>query len=152
MKFEQTCIITANRIEVWDFLMNMENVAACLQGVRKFDIIDEDNYEGILRVKVGPVSISFQGAVTVETRDREQWLGVVRAEAKDRKVGGGVTAQLNMILVETSPEETEMSIVLDTHLLGKIGEFGQPLIRKKTNDLLQNFAAEVSKQLGPQAQ
>ncbi len=150
MKFEQTCTITANRVEVWDFLMNMENVAACLQGVRKFEVIDEDNYEGILRIKVGPVSISFQGSVAVETRDRDQWLGVVRAEAKDRKVGGGVTALLNMSLAEKSPAETEMSILLDTHLLGKIGEFGQPLIRKKTNDLLQNFAAEVSKQLSPE--
>jgi carbon monoxide dehydrogenase subunit G len=150
MKFEQTCTITANRAEVWDFLMNMENVAACLQGVRKFEAIDADNYEGILRIKVGPVSISFQGTVAVETRDRDQWLGVVRAEAKDRRVGGGVTALLNMSLAEKSPAETEMNIVLDTHLLGKIGEFGQPLIRKKTDDLLQNFAAEVSKQLSAQ--
>jgi carbon monoxide dehydrogenase subunit G len=150
MKFEQTCTITASRAEVWDFLMNMENVAACLQGVRKFEAIDEDNYEGVLRIRVGPVSISFQGTVAVETRDREQWLGVVRAEAKDRKVGGGVTAHLNMSLAEKSPAETEMNIVLDTHLLGKIGEFGQPLIRKKTDDLLQNFAAEVSKQLSAQ--
>jgi carbon monoxide dehydrogenase subunit G len=147
MKFEQTCTITASRAEVWDFLMNMENVAACLQGVQKFEAIDADNYEGILRIKVGPVSISFQGTVAVETRDRDQWLGVVRAEAKDRKVGGGVTAHLHMGLAEKSPVETEMNIVLDTHLLGKIGEFGQPLIRKKTDDLLQNFAAEVNKQL-----
>jgi uncharacterized protein len=150
MKFEQTCTITASRPEVWDFLMNMENVAACLQGVRKFEAIDADNYEGILRIKVGPVSISFQGTVAVETRDRDLWLGVVRAEAKDRRVGGGVTALLNMSLAEKSPAETEMNIVLDTHLLGKIGEFGQPLIRKKTDDLLQNFAAEVSKQLSAQ--
>jgi carbon monoxide dehydrogenase subunit G len=147
MKFEQTCTITASRAEVWDFLMNMENVAACLQGVQKFEAIDADNYEGILRIKVGPVSISFQGTVAVETRDRDQWLGVVRAEAKDRKVGGGVTAHLHMGLAEKSPVETEMNIVLDTHLLGNIGEFGQPLIRKKTDDLLQNFAAEVNKQL-----
>ncbi len=77
----------------------------------------------------------------------EQWLGVVRAEAKDRKVGGGVKANLNMNLDEKGPDETEMHIVLDAHILGKIGEFGQPLIRKKTDDLLQNFAAEVSKQL-----
>ncbi len=147
MKFEQTCTITAHRADVWDFLMDMEKVAGCLQGVRQFEAIDEDHYEGTLRVKVGPVSISFQGTVEVETRDRAQWLGVVRAEAKDRKIGGGVKANLNMNLDEKSPAETEMNIVLDAHILGKIGEFGQPLIRKKTNDLLQNFAAEVSKQL-----
>jgi carbon monoxide dehydrogenase subunit G len=147
MKFEQTCTITASRAAVWDFLMDMENVASCLPGVQKMEQIDADHYAGTLRVRVGPVSLQFQGTVHVETRDREQWHGVVRAEAKDRKVGGGVQAHLDMDLVEKSPAETEMHVALDAHILGKIGEFGQPVIRKKTDAMLQDFAAQVSKQL-----
>jgi uncharacterized protein len=147
MKFEQTCTITANRAAVWDFLMNMENVASCLSGVQNVKQIDDDHYEGALRVRVGPVSLQFQGTIHVETRDRDQWHGVVRAEAKDRKVGGGVQAHLDMDLIEKSPSETEMRVALDTHILGKIGEFGQPLIRKKTDAMLQDFAAQVNKQL-----
>jgi carbon monoxide dehydrogenase subunit G len=115
MKFEQICTIAASRDDVWDFLMNMENVANCLPGVQKFEQIDEDHFEGTLRVKVGPVSLSFQGSVYVEARDREVWRGVVRAEAKDRKVGGGVRAHLNMDLVEKGATETEMRVELDTH-------------------------------------
>ena len=147
MKFTQTCMITANRETIWDFLMNMENVAHCLTGVQAFSAVDADNYEGTLRVKVGPVSLTFQGTVHVETRDRDQWRGVVRAEAKDRKVGGGVRAQMEMSLVARSPTETEMHVALETHILGKIGEFGQPVIRKKTDTMLREFAAQVSKQL-----
>jgi uncharacterized protein len=98
-------------------------------------------------VKVGPVSLTFQGTVRVETRDREQWHGVVRAEAKDHKLGGGVQAHMDMNLVEKSPAETEMQVALETHILGKIGEFGQPVIRKKTATMLQDFATQVSKQL-----
>jgi carbon monoxide dehydrogenase subunit G len=147
MKFTQTCLISANRETVWDFLMNMQNVATCLAGVQEFAPIDADNYEGTLRVKVGPVSLSFQGTVQVEARDREQWRGIIRAEAKDRKVGGGVRAHMDMNLVEKSPTETEMQVTLDAHILGKIGEFGQPVIRKKTEAMLQDFATQVSKQL-----
>ena len=150
MKFEQICTITASRDDVWDFLMNMENVANCLPGVQKFEQIDGDHFEGTLRVKVGPVSLSFQGSVHVEARDRKIWRGVVRAEAKDRRVGGGVRAHLNMDLVEKGAMETEMHVELDTHILGKIGEFGQPVIRKKTDAMLQDFAKTVSEQLsGP---
>ncbi len=147
MKFGQTCTITASRADVWDFLMNIENVANCLSGVQKFEPLDEDHYQGTLRVKVGPVALSFQGTMHVETRDYEQWLSVVRAEAKDRKVGGGVKAHLNMALVALSSNETEMHVLLDVHILGKIGEFGQPVIRKKTDAMLQDFAAAVSQQL-----
>ena len=147
MKFTQTCLITADRGTVWEFLMDMEKVASCLPGVEDLKQLDADNYEGTLRVKVGPVSLSFQGTVQVEARDREQWRGIVRAEAKDRKRGGSVRAHMQMDLIETSPAETEMQVTLDAHILGKIGEFGQPIIRKKTETLLQDFAEQVSQQL-----
>lgn len=147
MKFTQTCMITADRGTVWEFLMNMDKVAGCLPGVEELKQLDADNYEGTLRVKVGPVSLSFQGTVQVEARDREQWRGIVRAEAKDRRRGGSVRAHMQMDLVETSPAETEMQVTLDAHILGKIGEFGQPIIRKKTQTLLQDFAEQVSQQL-----
>jgi carbon monoxide dehydrogenase subunit G len=147
MKLTQTCTITAARETVWDFLMNMQNVANCLDGVQEFTPLDADTYEGTLRVKVGPVSLTFQGTVHVETRDREQWRGVIRAAAKDRKLGGGVQAHMDMNLVARSPDETDMHVALETHILGKIGEFGQPVIRKKTETMLQGFAAQVSKQL-----
>ena len=147
MKFTQTCVISAARDTVWNFLMNMENVAQCLDGVQEIIPIDEDNYEGTLRVKVGPVSLSFQGIVQVEARDREHWHGVVRAEAKDRRRGGSVRAHMELHLVEKSPSATEMQVDLEAHILGKIGEFGQPIIRKKTETMLQDFAAQVSKQL-----
>src|ERR671923_3101708 len=99
MQFTQTCTINASREAVWDFLMNMDNVAHCLDGVQEFTPLDADTYEGTLRVKVGPVSLTFHGTVHVETRDREQWRGVIRAAAKDRKLGGGVQAHMDMNLV-----------------------------------------------------
>jgi carbon monoxide dehydrogenase subunit G len=147
MKFAQSCIINADRETVWDFLMNIENVATCLEGVEALHPIDADNYEGTLRVKVGPVALSFQGTVHVESRDRDQWRGVVRAEAKDRRVGGAVRAHMDMNLIAKSPTQTEMHVELDAHILGKIGEYGQPVIRKKTDSMLQAFAAQVSQRL-----
>jgi carbon monoxide dehydrogenase subunit G len=127
--------------------MNMENVTHCLDGVEALHQVDADTYEGTLRVKVGPVSLAFQGTVHVEARDRDQWHGVIRAEAKDRRVGGGVRALMEMLLLEKSPTETEMHVALDAYVLGKIGEFGQPVIRKKTETMLQEFAAQVSQRL-----
>jgi carbon monoxide dehydrogenase subunit G len=149
MTFTQTCTIAAQRDVVWDFLMQAENVARCLAGVEAFKQLDEDNYEGTLRIKVGPIALALQGTLHVEARDREQWHGAMRAEAKDRRLGGGLRAHLNMDLHQTGPTETEMCVTLEAHLLGKIGEFGQPVIRKKADAMLQEFAAQVSQQLQP---
>ena len=147
MTFTQTCTIPASRDVVWDFLMQAENVARCLSGVEALKQLDQDNYEGTLRVKVGPISLALQGTLRVETRDREQWHGAMRAEAKDRRLGGGLRAHLSMDLRDKGPTETEMCVTLEAHMLGKIGEFGQPVIRKKADAMLQGFAAQVSKQL-----
>ena len=147
MTFTQICTITARRDVVWDFLLQAENVARCLAGVEAFTQLDQDNYAGTLRVKVGPIALSLQGTLRVEARDREQWHGAMRAEAKERRLGGGLRAHLSMDLRETGPTETEMCITLEAHLLGKIGEFGQPVIRKKADAMLQEFAAQVSQQL-----
>jgi carbon monoxide dehydrogenase subunit G len=147
MTFTQTCTITASRDVVWDFLLQAENVAHCLAGVEAFKQLDEDNYEGTLRVRVGPIALSLQGTLRVEARDREQWHSAMRAEAKDRRLGGGIRAHLSMDLREKGPTETEMCVTLEAHLLGKIGEFGQPVIRKKADAMLQEFATQVSRQL-----
>ncbi|HXH09725.1 MAG TPA: SRPBCC domain-containing protein [Alphaproteobacteria bacterium] len=147
MTFTQSCIITASREAVWDFLMNMENVARCLPGVEDVKQVDETTYDGMLRLKFGPISLALQGTISVEARDRHQWHGAMRAEAKDRKLGGGVRAHMEMDLLEKSADTTEMQVRLETHVLGKIGEFGQPVMRKKADAMLQEFARQVSQQL-----
>ena len=71
----------------------------------------------------------------------------MRAEAKDRRLGGGVRALLEVDLTEQGPDQTEMMVSLESHVLGKVGEFGQPVMRKKTDAILQEFARQVSEQL-----
>lgn len=147
MTFTQTCTIAARRDAVWEFLLHADNVARCLSGVETMTQLDDDTFEGTLRIRVGPISLALHGTLHVEARDRERWHGAMRAEAKDRRLGGGVRAHLQMDLRETSPTETEMLVTLEAHLLGKIGEFGQPVIRKKAEAMLQDFAAQLSQQL-----
>jgi len=147
MTITQTCTITASREALWEFLQDVANVALCLPGVEGLTRLDHDTYAGTLRVKVGPIALAFQGTLHVEAYDREQWRGAMRAEAKDRRLGGGVRAHMRMDLVEKGPAETEMRVTLEAQVLGKIGEFGQPVMRKKTDAILQEFAGQVSQRL-----
>jgi carbon monoxide dehydrogenase subunit G len=71
----------------------------------------------------------------------------MRAEAKDRKLGGGIRARMGMDLLQKGAAETEMRVTLETHVLGKIGEFGQPVMRKRADAMLQDFARQVSERL-----
>jgi len=70
----------------------------------------------------------------------------MRAEANDRRLGGGIRARLSLTL---APAENGTLVHIETDLvvLGKIGEFGQPIIKKKADTLLGEFARNLQSAL-----
>ena len=99
-----------------------------------------------MRVQVGPIRLSLHGTMTVDEQDRAAWRARMRAEANDRRVGGGIRALMSLTL---TPENGGTCLRIDTDLtvLGRIGEFGQPVIRKKADALLEEFAQNLGSKL-----
>lgn len=123
--------------------MKVDNVAACLEEVKSVEALDEDHYEGLLQVKLGPVSFNFQCAVCVEMRDKMNWQGKLKTDAKDKRLGGGFQSYLTLNLREISPHKTHLQLDLESTILGKIGEYGQPLIRKRIDRMFDGFIKKV---------
>lgn len=147
MKFNQRAVIPMAREPLWDFLMDVPKVARSLPGVETVSQIDDTTYQGTLKVRVGPISLNLQGKIIMEQRDRGSWRAALRAEASDRMAAGAVKGKTTMELKEIGPKETELLVETDVNILGKIGEFGQPIIRKKADHMLQEFVENIKKQL-----
>jgi len=147
VKFSQRAVIPVAREPLWDFLMDVPKVAKSLPGVETISQIDDTTYQGTLKVRVGPISLNLQGKIIMEQRDRESWRAALKAEASDRMVAGAVKGKTTMELKEIGPKETELLVETDVNILGKIGEFGQPIIRKKADQMLQEFVENIKKQL-----
>jgi len=147
VKFSQRVVIPVAREPLWDFLMDVPKVARSLPGVESVSPIDDTTYQGALKVRVGPISLNLQGKIILEQRDRANWRATLRAEANDRMAAGAVKGRTSMELKEISPKETELSVETDVSILGKIGEFGQPIIRKKADAMLKEFVDNIKKQL-----
>ena len=142
MTFTQECLIPVERERLWDFLMEVPKVASCVPGLETVEAVNASAYKGSLRLQVGPIRLSLQGTMTIEEQDRSSWRARIRAEANDRRVGGGIRARMSLTLV---PGEggTRLQIVTDLAILGRIGEFGQPVIKKKADALLEEFARNL---------
>jgi carbon monoxide dehydrogenase subunit G len=147
VKFTQTAQIPVARERLWDFLMDVPTVAKSLPGVESVNKIDDTTYQGALKVRVGPISLNLQGKIILEEQSKENWRAALRAEAKDRMAAGAVNGKTSMTLKELSPDQTELLVETDVNILGKIGEFGQPLIRKKADTMLKEFVENIKKQL-----
>jgi carbon monoxide dehydrogenase subunit G len=82
--------------------------------------------------------------MTVQERDQHGWRIVSQAEAKDRRVGGGVFLNMHIALTENGTNATELTIASEARLMGKLGEFGQPIIRRKADKIVAEFAKNVA--------
>ena len=148
MIFSQECVIPVERERLWNFLMDVPRVARCVPGVETIEAVDDHGYRGRLGVRIGPIRLSLDGTVTVEEEDLAAWRARMRADANDRRLGGGIRARMTLALTPAD-HGTRLSIETDLAVLGKIGEFGQPIIRKKADALLEEFARNLQSALAP---
>ena len=147
MTFTQECVIAVERERLWDLLMDVPKVGRCVPGAETIEAVDGSAYRGRLKVQVGPIRLVLDGTMTVEEADRTLWRARMRADANDRRLGGGVRARMSLTLAPTDTG-TRLHIETDLTVLGKIGEFGQPLIKKKADALLEEFARNLRSALG----
>ncbi|HEY8693247.1 MAG TPA: SRPBCC family protein [Chloroflexota bacterium] len=147
MNFEHSANIAAPKSKVWAFLMDVPNVSTCVPGVQDVKPLDGDNYEGTLKIRVGPISLTLAGKITMDVRDESAGKAEMTAQASDRKVGGGVQAKMGMQLEELGANEVKLTISTNANVMGKIGEFGQPVIRKKAEQMMAEFTENVKRQV-----
>ena len=142
MKFERGLDIQASRESLWAILSDFPRAARCLPGVEDVRDLGDGKYEATMRVRVGPVGLRLTGTVDVN-QDEAAGRWNMQARAQDRKVGGGVRAIIEAALSEQSPSESELWVSADVQFMGRLGEMGQPLIRRKAETAINEFAENL---------
>jgi carbon monoxide dehydrogenase subunit G len=146
MRIDQNLSVPASVDEAWAILIDIPRVAGCVPGVEGVEPIDNDRYRGLMKVRVGPIGLALEGEVTVVQLDPASRTAKMHAEATDRRAAGAVRADVTMT-VEPEPAKADSArliITTDAQVLGKIGEFGQPIIRRKADQVLAEFGQNLA--------
>tara|TARA_B100000749_G_scaffold90021_1_gene68413 strand:- start:33 stop:491 length:459 start_codon:yes stop_codon:yes gene_type:complete len=147
MKVEIVSVVPASREAIWALVMDIPKAASCIPGLKDITQDGETSYQATLQARVGPMGMNLSGVITVLSQDAESGEAHFLVEANDRRVGGGVKTNMSMKVTAKSPTETELEIVADTTFMGRLGELGQPLIRRKARNTLEDFSKNLSKLL-----
>ncbi len=128
---------------VWPILKDVPRVAACIPNARITEVVDERTYKAAVAVKVGPVSVSYNATVLVESIDDAAHEARLRVEGAESRGRGGVTA----IVTSTARDEggrTHVDLHTDAKISGIIATVGGRLIEGVAKKTLAEFAKNLA--------
>lgn len=143
MEFENTFVVRAPVDEVWDLLMDVERIAPCMPGAQVLEQTGDDAYKVAVKVRLGPMSMTYKGDVEIVARDAEAHEASMRAKAKEARGQGTAAAQIRMALREQDGG-TAASIITDMQMSGKAAAMGQGVIRDVAAALTDTFAKNLA--------
>jgi carbon monoxide dehydrogenase subunit G len=148
MNFSHKINVPAPREKVWAFVMDIPRVGRCIPGVEKVESLGDNKYRGTVKQRVGPIGVTLEGTMTVVEADEQAGRAALTAEGADKRIGGAVRAKMTMSVKELSPTETELVVDSDVNVLGRLGEFGGAVIKKKADQSMEQFAKNIQTQIG----
>ena len=147
MKFEHTVDLPgASPERVWAFVMDVPSVATCIPGCDGVEALGDDRYKAVVTVKVGPIALRLASEISIVDKNEAAKSAALRVEAADKRVGGAVKATMAMKL-EGYDGGTRLEVSTDANVMGRIGDFGQAVIRKKADQTLTEVAENLRKAL-----
>ena len=148
MKLDHSARIDAPVERVWAIVSDVPRAGRLVPGVGPVEPLGAYRYRGTLRVQIGPVRLDLAGDIEVTSRDETARTAALRLDAADHRLGGAVRATMRLALTQATPSTTDIRIETDAQVLGRIGELGEPIIRRKADrivsELIANLAREAS--------
>jgi uncharacterized protein len=146
-KIEERFEVKAPVERVWSYLIDPKRVVQCLPGAELLEQQDERTFLGAIKVKVGPLSMSYKGQAKFTEINEETHQ--VRMVGDAREVGGSGSTKVSMLstVAPLGGGGSEVLVNADIDLVGKIVQFGRGMIEEVSRQMFRQFSACVRQQL-----
>ena len=146
-KIEERFEVQAPVERVWQYLIDPKRVVQCLPGAELIEQKDERTFLGAIKVKVGPLSMSYKGQGKFTEIDEEKHQ--VRMVGDAREVSGSGSTKVSMLstVAPLANGGSEVLVNADIDLVGKIVQFGRGMIEEVSRQMFRQFSTCVRKTL-----
>jgi uncharacterized protein len=133
--------------QAWDVLLDVKRIAPCMPGAT-VDEVDGDLVTGHIKVKVGPVSLTYRGTANFSERDPDARTIVVTASGKETRGAGTASATVQASLEPSGDDATKVTMHTTMNVTGRPAQFGRGVMVEVGGKLVEQFAQNLAQQLG----
>ena len=146
MKLENRFTVPVARDEAWKVLLDVERVAPCMPGA-SLTSRDGDSFTGQVKVKLGPINLTYSGKAAFVQLDEAGGVAVIEASGKETRGTGTARATITCRLVDRGAASTDIEVDTDLAITGKPAQFGRGVLADVSAKLVDQFAACLSEEI-----
>jgi carbon monoxide dehydrogenase subunit G len=145
MKLENRFTVPVPVDEAWNVLLDVERIAPCMPGAT-LTSVDGDAFEGKVKVKVGPINLTYGGTARFVSKDETTHVAVIDGRGKETRGTGTAKALIHCRLIDKG-ETTDVEVDTDLNVTGKPAQFGRGVLADVSSKLVDQFAACLSDEI-----
>jgi uncharacterized protein len=144
MEMDHTFTVPVPPDRAWDVLLDVERIAPCMPGAT-VDEFDGEVVTGRIKVKVGPVSLTYRGTAKFTERNPDARVVVVEASGKETRGAGTASATVRASLEpESSGQATKVTMHTAMNVTGRPAQFGRGVMVEVGGKLVEKFADNLA--------
>ena len=147
MQLEHEFTVPVPVASAWDVLLDVERIAPCMPGAT-VESFDGETIVGRVKVKVGPIQVTYAGTARFVVKDVAGRRAVIDASAKEARGVGTAKATITALLHDEGASSTRVTVTTDLAITGKPAQFGRGVMAEVGNKILGRFADCLAGELG----
>src|SRR5690349_9984166 len=146
VKLENEFTVPVDIDTVFDALNDPEKVTPCFPGAT-LDSHEGDDFTGTVKVKLGPISMTYKGKGTFVERDKTNHKVVVDAQGRDSRGNGTASAKATLTMTDEGGK-TKVNVLTEMQVTGKPAQFGRGVMSDVGDKILGQFASSLADEFG----
>jgi carbon monoxide dehydrogenase subunit G len=129
--------------EAWRLLSDVERVAPCVPGAQLREA-EGNNYRGIVRVRLGPITTEYAGTASVIEQNDTDYKLVLSGLGLDAGDNGNAAATVTTKLEPISDHTTRVNVDTDLTITGRVAQLSKSVIPDVSAMLFAQFAENLA--------
>jgi carbon monoxide dehydrogenase subunit G len=146
MQIENEFEVAAPPERVYAFLLDVNRIVNCMPGAELSEVVDPETFKGKVKIKVGPITVSYNGTARIAEREEATHRAVLHAEGRET-TGPGSARATAVMTVEPAEAGSKVRLATDFNVAGRVANFGRGVMEDVSRRLVNQMAACIKSNL-----